>query len=481
MKKISVLFVAILTINCLNAQNWNPINKVEKFNYSTSDKLYFTTVWVDSVGYVDSDSVYYFNRIAKFLKKSSGNIAEYWLINQPNYFLSRLRYLSNGDFLFEENDDYKYLIKPHSDLDDNWLLDSTNQVTALVIKIDKRDIFGISDSIKIIELSNNDTIILSKNYGILKFPLFNERKQHIDLIGIEGRNPGIIVPKYSDFFNFNIGDVFCYKLTSRTRWPGPDIWQKITIKDKIIKNESISYRADYKSRTISYEYNNPGDSTFIHIADTVIDFIDSRNFLNNYPNQLLNLSKSGYTLKPLKFSYDKTFQSITKSYEPYPFCQYNGDTIAGYYNPYSCSRILTDSEVYGVNIGLISSEYFEYVDGNPWGISKSKILIGCIVKNKQYGTIVSDQVVTEVAEIGMKSLSSIDFYPNPAKDFITIDNLPQDENCIVTVYNINGVIQFKKTSNESKMLLDLTSMKKGFYFLRISNNKSVEIRTFVVN
>ncbi len=480
MKKIHILFMAILTINCLNAQNWNPISKFETLNYSLGDKLYFTTVWVDSVAYVDADSIYYFNRIAKFLKNSSGSVSEYWLKNQPNYFLSRLRYLPDGDYVFEENDNHKYYIKPHSNVSDNWMFDSANQISALVVKLENGDVFGISDSIKIIKLSNNDTIILSKNYGILKFPLLDEHRQHIDLIGIEGRNLGIMVPRYSDFFNFNIGDVFCYKLASNTRWRGPDIWQKITILDKIIKNGLVSYRTSFMSKTISYDFNNPKAATFIHHPDTVINFFESIDFLDKYPNQFLDLPKNGYTLKPIKFGYDTIFKSITKSYAPNPFCQYLGDTIAGYLNPNLCSTILTDSKVYGVNVGLISSNYSEY-NWDPWYIRRSKILVGCIINNQQYGTIFNDQEMTDAVEIGNKSLESVEIYPNPTNYYLIIDNLSVDDNCVITMHNINGIVQFERVSNESKIQLNLTSMQKGLYFLKITNNKSVKVSKIVIN
>ena len=65
MKKTFTIFSLIITL-ALNAQNWSPILTGEKMNYKHSDSAYITnTIWVDSAQIVNSDSLFFLNRIVK--------------------------------------------------------------------------------------------------------------------------------------------------------------------------------------------------------------------------------------------------------------------------------------------------------------------------------------------------------------------------------------------------------------------------------
>ena len=70
-------------------------------------------------------------------------------------------------------------------------------------------------------------------------------------------------------------------------------------------------------------------------------------------------------------------------------------------------------------------------------------------------------------------LDNIQVYPNPAQDFIFIDNANIDDN--VNVFNVVGkrVMSFKiETENQQ---LDITELKSGLYFLRLNNGQAVKL------
>jgi len=64
----------------------------------------------------------------------------------------------------------------------------------------EKEIFNRADSIKTIQLSTGDTIIISKNYGIFRFDDIFENNKY-SLVGINNLL-GDSVPDFFDFFDF---------------------------------------------------------------------------------------------------------------------------------------------------------------------------------------------------------------------------------------------------------------------------------------
>ena len=60
-------------------------------------------------------------------------------------------------------------------------------------------------------LSSGDTLILSKNYGIIRFPERYGTQQYYRQIGIKGPEKGFRFPSAKEVFSFSIGDKFEYK------------------------------------------------------------------------------------------------------------------------------------------------------------------------------------------------------------------------------------------------------------------------------
>ncbi len=60
-------------------------------------------------------------------------------------------------------------------------------------------------------LSTNDTLILSKEFGIIRFPFAYNSPYFYQLVGINDLHLGTTVPMFEDIFNFEVGDMFEYE------------------------------------------------------------------------------------------------------------------------------------------------------------------------------------------------------------------------------------------------------------------------------
>ena len=65
-------------------------------------------------------------------------------------------------------------------------------------------------------------------------------------------------------------------------------------------------------------------------------------------------------------------------------------------------------------------------------------------------------------------------YPNPAQNYITLD-LVDDSEKTITIYNAMGDLVKKVETNSSREILDVIDWENGIYYVKISNNDSIEI------
>lgn len=475
---ITILIISLFSISAL-AQNWKPINKDEKFNYLGADS-YYATIWVDSAKLDGIDSVYFFNKIIRKVKNGSGlHVYGYYLANQSQFLFSKMVLCSNHDVVFEESKNKRYRIKPLAKMNDQWVFDSINNVTAQISRVYAENVLGYLDSVKVITLSSSDSIVLSKNSGLLKFPLFNSLKQHVKLVGIEGRDAGNILPKYLDFFDFNVGDVFYYESSSSGRWTIFEKWEKLTILSKEIKNNAYLYKADYRSKNKHYQYTNLVRTVYKNVPDTVLTFSPKESFLNDYPNEILNDPRVGYTYKPIVVKLDETFKTVTKSFIENAFCKSSTDTILECtVSPNACIRIRY-TENYGKNIGLVL-RYYYLKDWAPWGDVNYTQLVGCIRNGQSYGRILDDTIfpTTNVEEETVTG-KEVKIYPNPAHDWLTIDTFSDNQNSSIYICDLNGKeLLSQKLVNASHQIY-IGNLNPGIYLAKYLSLDRVKVERFI--
>lgn len=211
---LSKIFLLMVISSTGFSQSWQPLTIGWKYNYKLDSSAFITnTIWIDSAEFINTDSVFYLNRIVTHCDTCTAALGGpnpcdscYALKNQPQFLQRKVTGLANGIFYF--NDTSKIVIASSAALNDTWLFDSINNITAQIISVGTDSVFGTIDSVKTILLTSGDTIKLSMSYFILQYPDLYGQNSYYHLAGIEGPNIGEKVPGFWEFFDFNVGDVF---------------------------------------------------------------------------------------------------------------------------------------------------------------------------------------------------------------------------------------------------------------------------------
>lgn len=486
MKKHLILFLILVSVLGSRAQDWKLFQIGEKYNYGMQNMPFYSSIWIDSTAYINNDSVYYFNKVLKKVKEGNNWQWPYFYLNdQSQFFLSNLIFGSGKDLLFKETDTNKFIINTSAGLDDQWVFDSLKNITATMVSSGLENLFGEIDSVKLIALSNNDTIIISKHHSVLKFPLFNSLHQHVVLSGIEGRNLGVQVPEFKDFYDFSPGDVFCYKKfnTGGTGRQSYTQFEKRTIKSKEIKNDSIIYHCDYKMKGIIYDLLRfpVYDTIYLLRADTAFVYVDNSNhFLNKYPNQTLNNGIQCQTLKPVSVGIDTTWNTIIKKITSNSFYEdpSRGDTVIEFASPMGCTQY-RESEAHGVKRGLI---YYDYYYASIGDVSQARYrgvnLMGSKTNEQQHGIIYDDSFFRKNF-MGVQNTERIfKIYPNPVSDILTIEMNVTDQTQLF-ISNLNGQVIICQLINSDKTAIDVSDLVRGIYFIKVLSGKLVSIQKLI--
>lgn len=208
------VIICVLFAQQVLAQDWAPLRKGWVYNYTIgNDKSNVYCLWIDSSRIIDGNTVSYLNRVydrehPTYTSPNSGEPQMAFLGKLPQFLGLELRQ-KNGQLYIIQPGNRQQLILPAAKLSETWLFDAGKNITATVSSIKQEAIYGIYDSIKTIVLSSGDTIRLSRNIGLLQFPLFDHAR-HYYLKGIEGPDVGLQVPNFKSIYDFQIGDKFEY-------------------------------------------------------------------------------------------------------------------------------------------------------------------------------------------------------------------------------------------------------------------------------
>ena len=93
---------------------------------------------------------------------------------------------------------------------------------------------------------------------------------------------------------------------------------------------------------------------------------------------------------------------------------------------------------------------------------------GC--KNTAVATVTVTTCSTGIAKY---ALDKVNIYPNPASDLLNIDLSSLAGQKSAELYDVSGRVVMSKTTNEDFMQLDITSLSKGSYFIKIMNEKNI--------
>lgn len=472
MKKISIILMFLLPAFVF-AQNWSPIRVNQKMNYQHSDSSYIShTIWVDSAIVEGADSVFFTNRIVKDVP---GN-PEIVLRNQPQFFGKFLVKQQYGFYLIGEP--YNYTIYAYADLGESWSFTGTSGISAEVTSLFTESVFGVTDSVKVISLSDGNEIRLSKNFGILQFPDF-ENVGYYELVGIQATEFGESVPGFWEFYDFEVGDVFQYQTSGYIA----DQWvyhyvhtRKFEITGKEVFEDSVHYNYSGILHSMGWSKSEYSDT-----ISGVIAYVNTpTDFSNLFPNELVQfedynawsswdspvfakvqiykIEENNNVIKLIGHLFGDP--GIGKLYAEFGA---ESDSMHAY-KPWELFDEPAEDKnfMYSENLGLVRHDkgFFEY--------EETHFLEGYIKNGDTVGTITPDSVLWVGIKKPVFTVSPVQIYPNPASTVlnIKIERLQKAEYQFELRNNLGQMVKKTEFRSPGKSI-NIAELQSGIYFYAI--------------
>ena len=480
-------YLLLLTLFCqaLFAQNWQPLMRKDTINFKHKDSLFITqTVWVETLHVPNTgDTIFRLNETLHYFAAPNQSLCTNGIATHLPHFLQKQAIKKADSTWLFHSPNVTYLLKPFAAMNDIWLFDSTNNITANVLAIDTFSVVGQLDSIKVISLSSGDSILLSKNYGLMRFPTFDSTL-YVSWAGIENRNIGESVFDFREIFDFEIGDVFYYDVYHASGYGATSspTYKKLktTITSKTNNSNSISYDCHIDMQTKTYPIGGPVFS----ITNFDIHLIyDKTYFYNTYPvgNTYLQYywGDSMFMCYYARIEWDNTWNCLAKNFPYRYFNNLRGanwwvtDTLWGG----SCfEQIYINNIKYGKGIGLIAAYNFVFDYGVGEGRHDDTTLVGYIKNSISVGTIYPDWQFTSIEN------PQNDFFtlsPNPVKDQLCI-SFSKGNSFNIRIWDMQGREKVAMSSPNSSITFHINDWVKGLYFVEVRDEKgNVHTEKFV--
>jgi len=496
-----LIFICTLLCFAFHAQNWNVFNKNYRYNYKFDHSdLVSNVLFVDSVKQTGADTIYALNRIGVECTGSCPTITaplsptiSYVVANMPQFLQRRIKKYANG--LVMLLDTSKQVIIPTCTLTQTWRFDSINNLDATCVSVNTLNVFGQNDSVKTILINGIDTLLLSKNFGVLQFPEPYNKNKYYRLVGIEKKNSydqtalyGEKVPNAWDFYSKDAGDVICSISGYNTTFNQPSgcSKNKITVLSKIlISNEFVytqyscvfSRNANYYglANSCSSSTDTPSCGTSSYSPGS--NYLSSPNLVCNtlYPNKMYSSGNNNYPENNIvKFGRDNQGRFYKYCGRP---CPNNGTPILPnlnaiqylqpeFYNLYSVlnNGYYSVAVCFGEGFGQIRNASIGFEHYSEW----------CLTSYFKGGVMYFGGTDPIGIEENNTNSEKKFFHPNPASTKVM---LPEIEGAHVKVYNSLGQLVL---SAENQSSIDVSSFSNGIYLLTLENSSLKMSKKLVV-
>lgn len=384
---------------------------------------------------------------------------------------------ANGDTWL--NDPGSFLIQTQAALNDSWLADTVASVTAQIIENEPMSFMGITDSVKTILLSNSDTVRLSKNYGLIQFPVVGQPGSHYHLDGIQNAGIGNVLLDFWTTYNFDVGDIFEYEIELGS---GNDpvlrrITRQGTITAKTVSANGYSYDVQVLEETEGYYIcgNTPDWHTEYDSYNTTWNFFEA-DFVgligNSYPGQGVEFIEwdwgEGGAYSQVHNGEDTTgrktkwagnqFLTGWGSSNFVPLAA-NSDTLVLNDSDWASAIKVTEGlgTVFRAEHSLF--EYYEITN-----------LVAYYVDSLTVGTLSSMSWINSVDD--RTQVLDVRTYPNPTSDFVVVELLQSfEEDMRIQVIDLSGKVVVDQVARGNRELLNVQHLAGGIYTLRVSSDE----------
>ncbi|MFH0893836.1 MAG: T9SS type A sorting domain-containing protein [Bacteroidota bacterium] len=496
--KIRILFLAIImTTGCclLQAQNYRVFVRsgLSLFGDKSKNILTFN---VESAVKVDADSVYFGIKTVRDTSYSSTNSC----IDTAggSVYGKQICFSTNGVYTFLNKDSDTIRVLSKAALNDSWTFLNISpelRLEATVIGKQKMNFLGQTDSVKIIRLLakdnnninvshplNNTSLQLSKNFGLIKtfdFYTFPYDTTALNLIGCSSPQIGKQDIKYQDVYNYNIGDEFHFKRYNLS-------WQQNgsnfyvysgynSIVIRTVSKKTVSANAD----TLTYEFIDCSKtlnySNFLcdtsYRTDTLIENIifselDSVKFAFQ-PYELAHTS-SGSNLTAVRMIYHSWHARVARNIKENAYYR---DTC--YYE-----NTVFPSITYYTYIRECGGPYYSYgMNGQEVANTLEYFRKGSEVWGTPLGQDCPDLFSAIPPELVTAKIS---VFPNPASGIINVVVPGNHVSCNLSVFDMQGRTVINNPVNAGVNVIDVSSLTKGIYFVRLVDSSSSEVLKIII-
>ena len=489
MKKIkSFIIVTIISLSNLIAQDFQSVNS-SRIAFFKNQSGNVNCIRVDSVKF-QVDSIYYlFSNIQRLDYDCYTPYGDSWMgkkiiVGNSDY-----------DFFFNKNHD-TIKVKKNANLYESWvayeLLDSI-KIIAEVIKHHSTSFLGLVDSVKKIEFQvydefmspvshdlNNKSIILSKNYGLIKtlnFYLFpdyeteyylNYQLEENDLIGLTNPKLGIQNLEWFDVYDFQVGDEL--HILYGESDSGPDTENDYFKTKKTIHKylERINYIDSiiyFIERKQSKHVTLNDSSSFDFVYDTIKSVIK--------PNELFNTLSGEPIILSSVYAYNMTVGNHISKTDP-SFAS----KLISQYNDTCWSDCCADGcyPAYTYIKGL-GGPYYECTNAFSMGGMENELVY------YKKGQVIWGTPLTITGDSEISIEGDIEIYPNPTKETVWIKTKTSNLPYSIALLNLQGQILMTKEIDSELTCINVkkyTSIS-GIYLFKIINKGRVRLIKFIIN
>jgi len=413
----------------------------------------------------------------------------YVLSAQPQFAGHYFYKTSGNGFYFKSA--HSFLLLPFNLVGFSWVFDTSAAISASIVFRGPVTIFGINDSVCIIKLSGNDTITLSKNFGIIQFPFKYTSSHSYKLVGVEGQtNQGLMLKRFHDFFDYQVGDVFQYSFSDGDFNSLPPILiegrERWDILSASIFNDSVCYTI----KTIHYDSLKLGGGppTITAYTNTVnISFIDSLEHpANLYPAQELRADPYFLYHNGMKYIHKMVVSADNQSLTTKSF----GENCPNYYLSPGTTGAAMETAFSGIYLNKNSQKIIgrRLIEGlgftselyNDYSRVYQRCLIGYIKNGVKTGVIWDSDPL--LVKTNLLQNSTYIIYPQPADETITISGLLKKGERI-TLINSFGELLFAENvfSSSNFYSINTSLFASGLYFIRVTGENSDFIQKIIVS
>jgi len=468
------------------AQNYKAVKTDASYYFYDSSANHLIAVKIDSIAQ-SGDDILYFN----FPQIRPNDDAFCHIPDGASWLGDPVTEKPGGIFLFRTIDSQSgnqtdtLVIKTQSSLNETWKFSnfpySNDYIEAQVTAIVNMTFLGLVDSVKIISLTrkdvsglvvpdaiNTEEIRLSKNYGLIRLPKFDDFNEYIRFYEITGKTDpetGNINPDLATVYDFEVGDEIHTRYFSN--WynyaTSTETWtiKRVTGKSISPTNDWKAYKYDIcflKTIRTSPEWIAENETGHQSVMDTI--FLNSAMAVEfaKQPNQTFIDPASNWMLSTT---------AVLKLQRPAKFLNYNYPFTHSDPSDSCWNMIMVDGACDPYYIKGLGGPYYD-CPANVYWYSLVEEVIYYKKGSEIWGTPLDCDSLLQVGTEEYDLKEVVKFYPNPATGKLTI-TLPAATKfpCELHLMDISGRVAYKLIINSNTQFIDITNLKPGLYFARL--------------